>query len=95
MRLLPPISTFLGHVNMEATQAYLSMTPKLLQQVSSNMGGEVAASDAHTLGLWLRFILHECLVTDRSLARNTQKSYPDTFVILPSCVSNRGPLHGE
>lgn len=31
-RLLPKLSTYLGHVNIEATQVYLTMTPELLQE---------------------------------------------------------------
>jgi site-specific recombinase XerD len=33
-RLLPALSTYLGHVNLSGTQRYLSMTPELLQQAS-------------------------------------------------------------
>ena len=33
-RLLPALSTYLGHVNMASTQRYLTMTPELLQQAS-------------------------------------------------------------
>jgi integrase len=29
-RLLPQLSTYLGHVNIQATQVYLTMTPELL-----------------------------------------------------------------
>ena len=35
-----------------------------------------------TLGHWLRRFLGECIVTERNLARNTRKSYRDTFVLL-------------
>jgi integrase len=34
-RLLPVLSTYLGHANLEGTKVYLSMTPELLQQASS------------------------------------------------------------
>ena len=30
--LLPALSTYLGHVNLTATQQYLTMTPELLQE---------------------------------------------------------------
>ncbi len=33
-RLLPVLSTYLGHKNLAGTQVYLSMTPELLQQAS-------------------------------------------------------------
>ncbi|MHC4228925.1 MAG: tyrosine-type recombinase/integrase [Planctomycetota bacterium] len=32
--LLPYLSTYLGHVNLAATQVYLTMTPELLQEAS-------------------------------------------------------------
>ena len=39
-------------------------------------------SDPRTLGPWLRRFLAEHVVTERNLARNTQKSYRDTFSLL-------------
>ena len=39
-------------------------------------------SNFHTLGPWLRRFLCEHIVTERNLARNTQKSYRDTFTLL-------------
>jgi site-specific recombinase XerD len=33
-RLLPKLATYLGHVNIAATQRYLTMTPELLQEAS-------------------------------------------------------------
>ncbi|MCY4589504.1 MAG: tyrosine-type recombinase/integrase [Alphaproteobacteria bacterium] len=39
-------------------------------------------SDLRTLGPWLRRFLAEHIVTERNLARNTQKSYRDTFALL-------------
>ncbi len=33
-RLLPVLSTYLGHAHLDGTQVYLSMTPELLQQAS-------------------------------------------------------------
>jgi hypothetical protein len=33
-RLLPHLSTYLGHLNIGATQRYLTMTPELLQEAS-------------------------------------------------------------
>ena len=33
-RLLPVLSTYLGHSDLEGTKVYLSMTPELLQQAS-------------------------------------------------------------
>jgi len=34
-RLLPVLSTYLGHADLSGTQVYLTMTPELLQQASS------------------------------------------------------------
>ena len=39
-------------------------------------------SNPSTLGPWLRRFLTEYIVTERNLARNTQKSYRDTFALL-------------
>ena len=33
-RLLPVLSTYLGHARLAHTQVYLSMTPELLQEAS-------------------------------------------------------------
>ena len=33
-RLLPVLSSYLGHQNLNGTQIYLSMTPELLQEAS-------------------------------------------------------------
>ena len=30
--LLPKLSTYLGHISLDSTQIYLTMTPELLQQ---------------------------------------------------------------
>ena len=43
--------------------------------------------DLVTLGPWLRRFLCEYIVTERNLARNTQKSYRDTFSLLLPFVS--------
>ena len=42
----------------------------------------VAMSRSTTLGYWLRRFLSEHIVTERSLARNTQLGYRDTFTLL-------------
>jgi hypothetical protein len=34
-RLLPQLSTYLGHANIAATQRYLTMTPELLREASA------------------------------------------------------------
>ena len=39
-------------------------------------------TDTRTLGPWLRRFLAEYLVSERNLARNTQRSYRDTLVLL-------------
>ena len=46
-------------------------------------------SDPRTLGPWLRRFLAEYIVTERNLARNTQKSYRDTFALLLPFVGAR------
>lgn len=33
-RLLPLLSTYLGHAHLRGTQAYLSMTPELLHEAA-------------------------------------------------------------
>jgi site-specific recombinase XerD len=37
-RLLPQLSTYLGHVSIAATQVYLTMTPELLQEACVRFG---------------------------------------------------------
>jgi hypothetical protein len=34
-RLLPQLSTYLGHVEIDSTQRYLTLTPELLSQASN------------------------------------------------------------
>ncbi|MDE0416280.1 MAG: tyrosine-type recombinase/integrase [bacterium] len=46
-------------------------------------------SDLRTLGAWLRRFLTEHIVTERNLARNTQKSYRDTFALLLPFIGAR------
>ena len=46
-------------------------------------------SDLVTLGPWLRRFLCEHIVTERNLARNTRKSYRDTFSLLLPFVSRK------
>lgn len=45
--------------------------------------------DLVTLGPWLRRFLCEYIVTERNLARNTRKSYRDTFSLLLPFVSSK------
>ena len=45
--------------------------------------------DPQTLGPWLRRFLCEHIVTERNLAKNTQKSYRDTFSLLLPFVSRK------
>jgi integrase/recombinase XerD len=33
-RLLPALSTYLGHIELKSTQRYLTMTPELLRQAN-------------------------------------------------------------
>lgn len=46
-------------------------------------------SDLAALGPWLRRFLCEYIVTERNLARNTRKSYRDTFSLLLPFVSRK------
>jgi hypothetical protein len=45
-RLLPQLSTYLGHLTIAATQVYLTMTPELLREASlrferyADLGGD-------------------------------------------------------
>lgn len=41
-KLLPALSTYLGHASLEGTQRYLSMTPELLQQANDRFEHYVA-----------------------------------------------------
>ena len=45
-RLLPVLSTYMGHVKLEGTQIYLSMTPELLQEASQRFERYVFGEDA-------------------------------------------------
>jgi integrase/recombinase XerD len=53
------------------------------------MQAEATMRDVATLGSWLRRFLSEYIVTERALARNTQKSYRDTFNLLLPFVSRK------
>lgn len=44
-RLLPVLSTYLGHTDLAGTQVYLSMTPELLQQASSRFERYASGGD--------------------------------------------------
>ncbi len=44
-------------------------------------------SESSTLGSWLRRYLTEHIVSERNLARNTQRSYRDCFVLLVAFLS--------
>ncbi len=46
-------------------------------------------SSFHTLGYWLQRFFTEHIVTERNLARNTRKSYLDTFKLLLPFVSSK------
>jgi integrase/recombinase XerD len=48
---------------------------------------EAAMRDPRTLGPWLRRFLADYVVTERRLARNTQKSYRDSFKLLLPFIS--------
>lgn len=46
-RLLPHLSTYLGHVSITATQVYLNMTPELLQEASLRFESYVGKEGNH------------------------------------------------
>lgn len=46
-RLLPKLSTYLGHVNISGTQVYLSMTPELLQAAGDRFEQYAAEEGRH------------------------------------------------
>ena len=51
--------------------------------------------DLNTLGPWLERFLVEHVVTERNLARNTRKSYRDTFVLLVPFLSRKARKSAE
>jgi integrase/recombinase XerD len=46
-RLLPKLSTYLGHISLSSTQRYLAMTPELLQQASQRFEWYAIAGGGH------------------------------------------------
>ena len=44
-RLLPALSTWLGHANLDGTRVYLTMTPELLHQASVRFERYVEGDD--------------------------------------------------
>lgn len=44
-RLLPALSTYMGHANLSDTQVYLSMTPELLQEASQRFENFMSANN--------------------------------------------------
>jgi site-specific recombinase XerD len=46
-KLLPALSTYLGHINLAATQVYLTMTPELLRQACRRFEGYVFGEGGH------------------------------------------------
>jgi integrase/recombinase XerD len=46
-KLLPKLSTFLGHISLSSTQLYLTMTPALLQEASVRFERYMKNGDAH------------------------------------------------
>jgi len=53
------------------------------------MRREVGMADLAALGPWLRRFLCDYIVTERNLARNTRKSYRDTFSLLLPFISRK------
>lgn len=46
-RLLPQLATYLGHINIAATQRYLTMTPELLREASTRFERYALGEDDH------------------------------------------------
>ena len=46
-RLLPQLSTYLGHLSIAATQVYLTMTPELLREANLRFGRYADLEDHH------------------------------------------------
>ncbi|MFQ5814005.1 MAG: tyrosine-type recombinase/integrase [Anaerolineae bacterium] len=46
-RMLPVLSTYLGHINIAATQRYLTMTPELLQEANKRFERFAFSEDSH------------------------------------------------
>jgi len=46
-RLLPKLSTYLGHLDLSSTQHYLTMTPTLLQEACRRFEGYAMGGGAH------------------------------------------------
>ncbi|HVB87695.1 MAG TPA: tyrosine-type recombinase/integrase [Candidatus Dormibacteraeota bacterium] len=46
-RLLPALSTYLGHINLSSTQLYLTMTPELLEQACHRFEAYVLRGGRH------------------------------------------------
>jgi len=46
-RLLPKLSTYLGHISLSSTQRYLTMTPALLEQAGARFERYVQAGGSH------------------------------------------------
>ena len=60
------------------------------QAIRGLQPGRKSMSDTTPLGVWVRRFLLEHLVGERNLARNTQRSYRDTLVLLLPCCSSEG-----
>jgi site-specific recombinase XerD len=84
-RLLPQLATYLGHLHIAATQRYLTMRRNCCRKpagASNATPGGNTMSDRALLGVWFRRFLLEHLTNERNLARNTQRSYRDTLLLL-------------
>lgn len=46
--MLPPLSTYLGHLNVSGTQTYLTMTPELLAEASLRFEGYASMTKEDT-----------------------------------------------
>jgi integrase/recombinase XerD len=84
--LLPKLSTYVGHIDLNSTQRYLTIRRRSCSKPAGASNGmpcrEATMRNAVLLGPWIRRFLLEHLVTERNLSRNTQRSYRDAFALL-------------
>ncbi len=92
-KLLPRLSTYMGHIDIASTQWYLTMTADLLREASTRFeqyaSRRCAMTNKTKLGPWVRQFLLEDLVGERNLARNTQQSYRDALCLLIPFVASK------
>lgn len=87
-RLLPHLATYMGHVDIDHTAHYLTMTMELLAS-SAMPWGRPDMRDHSALGPWIRRFLVEHLTEERNLSKNTQHAHRDTVALLVPFASTQ------